>query len=647
MKLRVLVLVTLLVFTAGFMVATSSSPEKTYVTGIFEDLKTTNYVNYLGPGATVWVAYVLGNMHPSLFSLSDVRFDFIPGIADVSNMAELAEQTKLNSEPTSACIKPYPYDAPKEITECWSATIKIKKGVLWSDGSELLADDVCFSYNAPMDLDPVAMGGNWPAIIDPEFFDHCQVVDKYTVKLYMKVMPGLARWQYGHLQVPILQSAYWVDKFDAAIAAKDPAIVFAPPATDEPSAGSFVFKRWEAGAFAESSKNPNFYFTGAITEEYANGAYKEYKPGVYEFVGYGDPTGDISLRFETGPFVDSVLYNIYGDQATGVLALIKGDIQYFFHPLGVAAGFRDQLKAAAGVSIVENESNGFFYLSWNMRRAPFNDLAFRQAVATLIDRAFVTDTIMKGVAFPAYSVVPRGNAYWFNPDVPVYGKEGLKADGRDLTRCERVAEAVRILKAAGYSWKTEPVCQDDKLVTKGEGLILPDGTPMAEVELMHPSAGYDPIRYTFGLWIERWLNEVGIPVKALPTGFNLIVTKVFDEQDFDMWILGWSLGLYPDHMEAFFSCRNTELGGFNPEGYCNPDFDKVAFEFLAELDIVKAKELAFRMQEFLARELPYVVLFNAPLFEAYRSDMVQYPYTQVLDGLQGANGLPSLVKVIK
>jgi peptide/nickel transport system substrate-binding protein len=38
------------------------------------------------------------------------------------------------------------------------------------------------------------------------------------------------------------------------------------------------------------------------------------------------------------------------------------------------------------------------------------------------------------------------------------------------------------------------------------------------------------------------------------------------------------------------------------------------------------------------------VLFDTPLVEAYRSDRVEFPYTESLGGLQNAAGLTTLVR---
>ena len=43
-----------------------------------------------------------------------------------------------------------------------------------------------------------------------------------------------------------------------------------------------------------------------------------------------------------------------------------------------------------------------------------------------------------------------------------------------------------------------------------------------------------------------------------------------------------------------------------------------------------------------ADELPYVVLFTTPIIEAYRNT-IEFPFTNVLDGLQNFSGLPGAV----
>jgi ABC-type transport system substrate-binding protein len=264
---------------------------------------------------------------------------------------------------------------------------------------------------------------------------------------------------------------------------------------------------------------------------------------------------------------------------------------------------------------------------------------FRHAVATLIDKEFLTSTVLQGVAIPMYTTVPEGNGFWYNPEVPLIGK--------GLTRTERVEESVRLLKEAGFTWETEPQVSADGnfMEAEGEGLRMPDGELVPELEILAPSAGYDALRSTFAIWIERWLNDVGIPARARLTGFNIIVETIADPEAFDMFILGWSLTMYPDYLETFFHSRHTDEEGLNRGGYSNPAFDKLADALLAETDLEKARQEVFEMQQFLADDLPYVVLFTTPILETYRRDRLEFPYTEVLSGIQGQNGLTTKVLI--
>ena len=591
---------------------------KIYQLAITSDLTTTNYWALLGPDGTVWNQYALSDTKPTLYGYSDQRFDWVPSLAT---------------------------DFPSPLQEeavggqtLWTTQVELKQGVKWSDGNDVTAEDFAFTANTATEME---LTGNWPSIVDPEFFDHAEALDPYTLKIYFNQKPGLARWQFGLAFMPIFPKAYWEPVVDEARQAgeltEQQKILYAHVPDGEPSAGGFTFDKWEQGAFAEKDRNADYYFTGSMVSQYENGAFSEEKPGVYEFSAYGAPEGEKTLEYTVGPFAESAIYSIYGSQDAAVLALKKGDVDFMLNPLGLSKGLQEQLDGEEGLTTIENADSGVRYLGFNFRNPPMDNRAFRQAVATLIDKEFLTETVLQGVAIPVYTLVPEGNKAWHNADVPKFGQS--------MSRSERVKQAVDLLKGAGFTWETEPRMSDDGnfIEQRGEGLKMPNGDPVPSLNLLAPSAGYDPLRSTFAIWIERWLNEVGIPLRADLTGFNLIVEKVYSQQNFDMWILGWGLTIFPDYLESFFHTRNSELEGYNPGGYNNPEYNSLADEFLAESDLDTARGQASRMQEFLAEDLPWVVLFTTPIVETFRSDRIEFPYTEYLGGLQEVGGLPSIV----
>ena len=127
------------------------------------------------------------------------------------------------------------------------------------------------------------------------------------------------------------------------------------------------------------------------------------------------------------------------------------------------------MRGEEGLTTVENSSDGVRYLGFNFRKAPMDNKEFRQAVATLIGKEFLVDTVLQGVAIPMYTMVPEGDGAWYNPDVPLIGQ--------GLDRSERIARAVELLKSAGFTWETEPRVSDDGRFVEqpGEGLRMPNG----------------------------------------------------------------------------------------------------------------------------------------------------------------------------
>lgn len=599
-------------------VSSEAETQRVYRIGIAADLTTTNHWAYLGPDGTIWNGYVLGGSKPVLYGYSAQRYDWVPSLA--ADFPTPLKEEKVDSE------------------TFWVTELELIEGVKWSDGSDVTADDFAFTANTAVELH---LTGNWPSIVDPEYFDRAEADGPYQLKIFFKQKPGLARWQFGLAFMPIFPKSYWEPVVAEARQASDTTeqqkVLYSHVPEGEPSAGGFVFGQWERGAFAEKERNPGYSFRGTEVTLYANGAYSTFTAGLNEFAAYGEPDGETILEYVEGPYAESAIYSIYGSQDAAVLALKKGDIDFMLNPLGLSKGLQEQLTGEDDITTIENASDGVRYLGFNLRRSPMDNRAFRQAVATLIDKEFLTDTVLQGVAIPIYTMVPEGNGSWYNRDVPLIGK--------GLTRHERIDKAVALLKEAGFTWDVEPrVSEDGNFVEQpGEGLRMPSGDPVPAMEVLAPSAGYDPLRSTFAIWIERWLSDVGIPLRAKLTGFNVIVEKVFDQQDFDMWILGWGLTAFPDYLESFFHSRHSELEGHNPGGYSNPDFDLLADGLLAETDLEVARQQAFEMQAFLAEDLPYVVLFDTPIVETYRSERIEFPYTETWGGLQSVSGMPSLV----
>ena len=594
----------------------------TYKLAIFSDPTTDNPWAYLDTEGDVWNQYVLSPAIPSLYGSTFPSYTVVPSLA-------------ANIEPPLGGAD----------GDNWVIDVGIRDDVVWSDGSAITAHDVAFTFNAVKDL---AMGGNFFQMFplaredDPDTEDNegaeglisVEALDDHTVRYTWSQQPGLAQWQFGTAQAAIFQQAFWGPHVEAANSADD---LYAVSGEGAPSGGSTVFDQREPGAFARTVANPNPIDPGAQTVTYSSGGVT-YSGNVNWEVG--DTSGTVTSDSIGGPYISDAIYSVYETQDAAVLALRDGEVDFLLNPLGLQRGLQATVLDAGDLDVIANSSNGFRYLAFNTRRFPGSETSFRQALACMIDKEFMATNVLQGVAIPLNSMVPPGNAFWANPDVQSW------CGGQSQE--ERVNSAVQILKDSGWTWDVEPQWNPDNLdvIPKGEGLRGPDGTPVAPMQLLAPGPGYDPLRATYSLFIADWANDLGIPLTAEPTGFSVIVDRVFGPTDWDMYILGWGLTIFPDYVADFFDSRadSATTGGYNIPGYNNPELDAKADNLKAETDINEAARIVREMDAILANDVPYVVLFTTPVLEAYRNTL-EFPSTEVLDGLQNFLALPGTVNL--
>ncbi len=101
----------------------------------------------------------------------------------------------------------------------YTATVPLRPDLRWTDGTPFTADDVAFTVNTVLSFQ---LGFDWHDLYDPDFIDHADAVDAHTVKFYFKQQPNVGVWQYGALQGPIVQKAYWELKLSASTALLPP-----------------------------------------------------------------------------------------------------------------------------------------------------------------------------------------------------------------------------------------------------------------------------------------------------------------------------------------------------------------------------------------------------------------------------------------
>ena len=149
-------------------------------------------------------------------------------------------------------------------------------------------------------------------------------------------------------------------------------------------------------------------------------------------------------------------------------------------------------------------------------------------------------------------------------------------------------------------------------------------TPQAQMEkpiklsfeVMMPE--YDPVRIRAGELLAEYAKQLGIEIKVRPVDLNYEITKVRDEHDFDLYILGFSARNMPFYISDHIKSANDRPGGNNMEGIRNATLDQLAEMLDSTVDRQKQIEILWKIQEILADIVPWVGIYTRYLTQVWR-----------------------------
>jgi ABC-type transport system substrate-binding protein len=228
----------------------------------------------------------------------------------------------------------------------------------------------------------------------------------------------------------------------------------------------------------------------------------------------------------------------------------------------------------------------------------------------------VTDVRARNLTARAF--VPSGNMYWSAPEA---------SNPCPLIQASSLA-AVELLKSNGYSWRTEP-----SETQPGEGIIMPDGAPLAPITVLTSSEMIDPLRSDLASQMEESARDLGIPLATRSVSSVNLRYAVFSSGEYDMAILGWRVSEYPGYLCDWFEPPS-------PFAYSSDRLTAACNSFNSTADLAAARQAAYQVQTILMEDLPFIPLHQVLGYEIYRD--VAYPFDSVLNGLSGLYGAPAL-----
>ena len=275
--------------------------------------------------------------------------------------------------------------------------------------------------------------------------------------------------------------------------------------------------------------------------------------------------------------IDKLVTRLIPDSSAQFLELMADNIDSMgLSPITYSRVVPSRPDLQAKLNLYKELGNGYIYLGFNLKHKPFDDKRVRLAINYAIDKQEIIDGVYLGLGINIASPYKPGTR-WSNPDLKPYAYDPMKARA--------------LLKEAGY------------VDTNNDGILERDGKPFSFEILTNQNKE----REKSALLIQRRLKEIGIDVKIRSLEWASFIGRFIKTGDFDVVVLGWSLGLDPDQYGIWHS---SQQGGdkFNFIGYNNPKVDKLLEEGRLELDVEKRTKIYHEFSKILLEDSPIVYL---------------------------------------
>ncbi|SNB68657.1 peptide/nickel transport system substrate-binding protein [Arboricoccus pini] len=287
--------------------------------------------------------------------------------------------------------------------------------------------------------------------------------------------------------------------------------------------------------------------------------------------------------FEEGlPKLDRVTIKIMNEASSAVAALMAGQVDGMNEsPLQ----FVKALRANPNLTVYGEPEGNYSFVAMNVRRAPFDDVELRRAVAFAIDREAIIKQAFFGIGEIAYSPISPPMTGFFNKDIAKTGR-GQFFDPERAKKHRAAAKNQDVI---------EPV-----FIMSEQG---PYGTRVAQTVL--------PMLEKIGIKPKLELMERAAWVARRNAG------------DFDMFDLNWVGDLDPDETlyPEFHSGED-----WNYPGWSNATFDKSVEEAQVVLDVETRRKLYETAEDALMDEAPIAIISHMPAFKIISKRVQGFQY---------------------
>ena len=448
-------------------------------------------------------------------------YDFVSGIA-VSSMTE--PLLKFCENDQKLC---------PNLAESWTAspdgmtyTLKIRQGVKFHDGSIMTVDDVVFSLDRIRDPKLASYVGWMLAKVKD-----VTAPDATTVVITLSEPDALFEYALAATAAHVVSK-----KFVEANGDK-----YGKPQVGSMGTGPFKFVEWKSGDRQTLARFDDYW-------DKANG----------------------------GPYLDQITIKIIPEPTTRVAGLQTGEIDFIVN--NIPSDQYATVKAIKDVNLTFTESYYGEWITFNTKKAPFDNVKVRQALNYAFDKKAVRELFYGADAAPTKGTLVNPSLWTFEKDAWQAAWDQLPAYDVDL------AKAKQLLDESGVA---------DQL--NGTEIAYYDSTPS--------------IKGAAEAFIDS-MSKLGITIKARKVTYQENVALQFGpHNDYDILVASWGSD-FPDpsgNLRPNFASENIVTGGANSSAYENKQVDELLAKQNTLVDKAERAKLLIEAQKLIADDSVVIV----------------------------------------
>ncbi len=242
-----------------------------------------------------------------------------------------------------------------EVVDDTTINVKLREDMTWHDGEPVTADDVKFSY----DVQKEQGAEIYIPFLDP--IEEIEVVDDYNLVFHL-VEPYPALFQATFAQILLLPERNWGEIDGSLVDYQVDTII---------GSGPFKFDEWLPGQEIRLIRNDDHF---------------------------------------QAPNVDGLTQVVYANPDAIFLGLINEEVH--MHDRRLLPIQIEQLGDYSHLTEITQPDFGVYYIGYNMRVPPFDDDAFRRAIAHTIPKETIVDILLDGYGEAGRGFIAPANAFW-------------------------------------------------------------------------------------------------------------------------------------------------------------------------------------------------------------------------------------------